>query len=153
MKKLFILTSSLLIAFHALSFKPPKIDEHLLQTFAVQFPHAQQVVWQELEDSYVVTFIEDRIRMRIVYLRTGDITHYLRYYLEETLPLDIRLALKTKFPGKNIFGITEENIISNVENRTKTVYYIKLEDESSWTTVKAQRHRKLKVIERLVKSI
>jgi hypothetical protein len=153
MKKLFVLFSSLLIVFNSFAHNPLKIDEYLLQIFAIHFPHAQKVVWQELDDSYVVSFIEDGIRLRIVYLRNGNITHFLRYYLEENLPLDIRLNIKKKYQGKKIYGIIEENIVSNVENRSKTVYYVKLEDDSTWLTVKAERHRKYKIIEKINKDI
>src|SRR5688572_22337010 len=120
MKKLFVFFSSLLIIFNSFAYNPAKIDEHILQSFAVQFPHAQKIVWQETQESYIVTFIEDGIRVRVVYLRDGTITHFLRYYLEENMPLEIRLNIKQKFPGKSIYGIVEENIVSNVENRSKT---------------------------------
>lgn len=94
MKKLFVLFSSLLISFYSFAYAPPKIDEQLLKSFAIQFPHAQKVIWQELEKAYAVSFIEDGIRVKIVYLRDGTVTHFLRYYLEENLSLDIRLAIK-----------------------------------------------------------
>ena len=152
MKKLLVLFSALLIIVNSFGYTPIKIDDQILQTFAVQFPHAQKVVWQELDESYIVSFVEDGIRVRIVYLRNGSITHFLRYYLEENLPLDIRLDIKKKFPGKNIYGIVEENIASNIENRSKTSYFIKLEDDSSWLTIRAERHRKPKVIEKLNKA-
>jgi len=152
MKKLFVLFSALLIIFNSFGYTPIKIDDQILQTFAVQFPHAQKVVWQESDESYIVSFIEDGIRLRIIYLRNGSVTHFLRYYLEENLPLDIRLDVKKKFPGKNIYGIIEENIISNIENRSKTSYFIKLEDENGWLTIKAERHKKLKVVEKLNKA-
>ena len=152
MKKLFVLFSSLLIMFNSFADDPVKIDEQILQSFATQFPHAQKIVWQESDESYIVTFIEDGIRVRIVYLRNGSVNHFLRYYLEENMPLDIRLNIKQKFPGKSIYGIIEENIVSNVENRSKTFYYVKLEDETSWLTIKAERHKKLKVIEKLNKT-
>lgn len=100
-----------------------------------------------------MSFVEDRIRVRIVYLRSGAVTHFLRYYLEETLPLDIRLTIKNKFPGKDIHGIVEENIFSHIENRTRTTYHVKLEDETSWVTVKVDKNRKLKVTERLIKQM
>lgn len=151
MKKLFVLFSAMLIGFYAFANRPVKIDEQLLQNFSVQFPHAQKVVWQESDDAFIVSFIEDGIRLRVVYLRNGALTHFLRYYLEENLPLDIRLAVKNKFPGKSIYGVVEENITSNIQNKTSTVYYVKLEDDTSWTTVKVQRNKKLKIIERLIK--
>lgn len=153
MKKLFVLFSSFVIVLNSFAYNPIKIDEQLLQTFAVQFPNAHDIAWQELDDSYVVSFVEDDIRLRIVYFKNGDIIHLLRYYQEENLPLDIRLNLKKKYPGKKIFGVTEEIIISNHENRSKTVYFIKLEDEGSWFTIKAERHKKFKTIEKLDKDI
>lgn len=153
MKKLLIFISAFFIIVHSDANRPPRIDEQLLQNFSSQFPHAQKVVWHELEDSYVVSFIEDEIRLRIVYLRNGSLTHYLRYYLEETLPLDIRLNVKKKFPAKTIYGITEENIVSHVEGRSRTVYYIHLEDETSWLTIQVERNRKIKIIEKLIKDI
>src|SRR5688572_27197952 len=128
MKRLFVLLSSLLFALNSFANDPVKIDDHLLKTFAVQFPHAQEVVWKELNEAYIVSFIEDGIRLKVAYLRNGEITHFLRYYLEENMPLDIRLNIKKKYPGKEIYGIVEENIISNIENRSRTVYYITLED-------------------------
>ena len=152
MKKLFVLFSALLIILNSFGYAPPKIDDQILQTFAVQFPHAQKVVWQEADESYIVSFIEDGIRVRIVYLKDGSVTHLLRYYLEENLPLDIRLDVKKKFPDKNIFGIVEENIVSNIENRSKTYYFIKLEDENSWLTIKAEKHKRPKVVEKLNKA-
>ena len=153
MKKLFVLFSSLLLLFNSYGYNPPSIDEQLLRSFAVQFPNAQKVAWQESDDAYVVSFIENGIRLRIVYLRNGALTHFIRYYFEENLPLDLRLQVKNKFPGKRIFGVTEENIISNIENHSKTIYYIKLVDESNWYTIRAGRNKKLKIIEKLNKGI
>jgi hypothetical protein len=68
MKKLSVLFSALLIIFQSFGYTPVKIDEQILQTFATQFPHAQKIIWQESEESYIVTFTEDGIRVRIVYL-------------------------------------------------------------------------------------
>lgn len=153
MKKLFVLFSAMLIALFSFGHIPVKIDDQLLRTFAIQFPHAQKVVWQEHDDSYIVSFVEDGIRVRVVYLRNGHVTQFIRYYLEENLPLDIRLKVKKQFPGKDIHGIVEENIVSNLENRSKTIYYIKLQDEISWLTVRAERHKKYKLIEKFNKAI
>lgn len=151
MKKLFVLFGAMLIGFHSLPNNPVKIDEQLLQNFSVQFPHAQKIVWQESEDAYTVSFVEDGIRLRVVYLRNGALTHFLRYYLEENLPLDVRLSVKKKFPGKSIYGVVEENLTSHIQNKTSTVYYIKLEDDCSWTTVRVQRNKKMKIVGKLNK--
>lgn len=153
MKRLFVVLSSLLFVVHSFATDAVKIDDHLLKKFAVQFPHAQKVVWNELDEAYVVSFVEDGIRLKVVYLRNGEATHLLRYYLEENLPLDIRLNIKKKYPGKEIYGIVEENFVSNIENRSRTVYYVTLEGDSSWVKIKAERHRKFKIVEKMSKQI
>ena len=153
MKKLLIVFASLLIAVSSYAHNPIHIDEQVLRSFELQFPNAQKVNWQESADAYLVSFVEDGIRVRIVYLRNGALTHFLRYYFEENLPLDLRLNLKSKYPGKTIYGVTEENLVSNIQNQSRTVYYVKLEDASSWFTVKVQKNRKMKVIEKLNKEL
>ena len=153
MKTFFVLLSILLFTFRSIANSPVKIDDQLLKTFASHFPHAQKVVWKELNEAYVVYFVEDGIRLRVVYLRNGEITHFLRYYLEENMPLDIRLNLKKKYPGKKIYGVVEENIVSNIENRNRTIYYVTMEDNSSWVTVKAERHKRYRIIEKRIKQI
>ncbi len=152
MKKLFVLFSSVLMVFNSFAYNPG-IDEQLLRSFATNFPNAQKVIWQELEEAYVVSFIEDDIRFRIIYLKNEALTQFIRYYTEENLPLDIRLTLKQKYPGKKIYGVTEENIISYIDNRSKTVYHVKLEDESGWFTIRAERNRRFKLVEKLKKDI
>lgn len=153
MKKLFVLLGSMLIMISSFANVPADIDEQLLRSFAFNFPKAQKVVWQELDEAYVVSFIEDDIRVRITYLRNGAVTYIIRYYFEKNLPLDVRLNIKKQFPDKKIFGIIEENLISNIENRNKIVYHVKLEDERSWYTVKVQKNKKLKLVEKLNKDI
>jgi hypothetical protein len=151
MKKLFILIGSVLMMISSFAYAPANIDEQLLRSFAFNFPNAQKVVWQEHDEAYVVSFTEDDIRMRITYLRNGEVTHILRYYYEQNLPLTIRLNIKKQFPDKKIFGVIEENLISNVENRSKIVYHVKLEDERNWYTIKIQKNKRVKLTEKLNK--
>jgi hypothetical protein len=153
MKKLFVLFASLVIVINSFAYHIRDIDDHLLRTFASNFPNAQKVVWQELQEAYVVSFVEDRIRIRITYLRNGELTHFIRYYQEENLPLDVRLKIKEKFADKTIYGVVEENIFSNIENRGRTIYHVKLQDNSSWYTVRVEKNKKMKLVEKLNKDI
>ena len=153
MKKLFVLFSSILILTSSFAYRPPSVDEQLLRSFAINFPNAQKVIWQELQEAYIVSFIEDGIRIRITYLRNGNVTHLIRYYQEENLPLDIRFTIKQKFPKKTIFGVIEENLISNIQNLSKIIYHVTLEDESSWTKIKVEKHKRPKVVDKFNKQI
>jgi hypothetical protein len=82
-----------------------------------------------------------------VYLKDGKVTEYTRYYLESNLPFLIHSRVKKAYPEKKIFGIVEvstmtETGASNVE------YFIKLEDEKTWLTVKSDIDGNLTVTEK-----
>jgi len=153
MKKLFILFSSILIIANSFAYGANDIDEKFLQSFSSNFPNAQKVIWQELDNAYVVSFIEDEIRMRIIYLKNGVLTHFLRYYQEENLPLETRMNIKKKYPDKKIYGVIEEITISHLGNHAKTVYHVKLEDANNWFTIRIVKNKKFKLVEILNKDL
>src|SRR6266540_5020986 len=102
MKKLFILFSALLISFSLLA-RDPGIDEKLIHLFNTSFPKAEQVHWFELPKAYVVSFIEDGLRSRIVYLKDGKLMEFTRYYFESKLPFLIQSKIKKVYPDKKVF--------------------------------------------------
>lgn len=153
MKKLLILFSSFMMVLNSFAYHPDKIDEQLLRSFASNFPNAQKAIWQELDDAYLVSFIEDGIRIKVIYLKNGTFTKILRYYHEENLPLEIRLNIKKKYPTKKIYGVIELNTFSEIEKRLSTLYHVKLEDDSHWFTVRVEKNRKLKIVEKFTKVI
>ena len=69
-EKIICFFSAMLIGSVLFRAQPVKIDEQLFG-LSVQFPHAQKVVWQESKMLYIVSFVEDGIRVRVVYLRNG----------------------------------------------------------------------------------
>src|SRR5437870_8817260 len=102
MKKLFVLLFTLLVVASSFANSPRNIDEKLLSILSTSFPHAERVSWQELSNTYVVSFIENGIRSRIVYQKDGQIVNVIRYYFEENLPVDVSMAAKRSFPGSSI---------------------------------------------------
>jgi hypothetical protein len=153
MKKLFIMFSALLLSFSLIARDPGpgEIDDKLIKTFSTSFPKAERVHWYEMPKAWVVNFVADGIRSRIVYLKDGKITEFTRYYFESNLPFLIRSKVRNAYPAKNIFGVVEVSIIT--ESGTSRIdYFVKLEDEKTWLTVKSDNEGNLSVVEKYKKA-
>ena len=146
-KKTFF-TALCLLVFSAGAFatKEYSISDKMLQTFKQTFPDAQQVVWAEQGDKYIVNFRQADILTKVEYDRDGNFLNSLRYYSEKNLPVTILCRLQKKFPDKTVFGVTEVATDSSVE------YYIKLEDATQWITVRSNIDGNLQVVEKYKKA-
>jgi hypothetical protein len=123
-----------------------EINEKLLQTFKQTFPDAEQVKWLEQTDKYTVNFKDNGILTKVDYDKDGNFISSVRYYYERNLPVNIICKLQKKYASKKVFGVTEMTTESNVE------YYIKLEDEGSWMTVKSNVDGNMEVVEKYKKA-
>jgi hypothetical protein len=146
-KKSFIL-SVCLLAMAAGVFASPdySISDKLLKTFKQTFPDAQQVVWSEQGEKYTVNFKQNDILTKVEYDKDGNFINSLRYYTEKNLPVTILCRLQKKYADKTVFGVTEVSTESNVQ------YFIKLEDATSWTTVRADIDGGMQVVEKYKKA-
>jgi hypothetical protein len=122
------------------------ISEKLLKSFKQAFPNAQQVKWLEQSDKYTVNFTENGILTKIDYDKDGNFIGSLRYYTEKNLPVSILVKLQKKYADKKIFGVTE------VTNESGVEYYIKLEDDKNWITVKSNNEGSMQVVEKYKKA-
>ena len=123
------------------------ISDKLLQAFKQTFPDAQQVKWAEQEDKYMVNFKQGDVLTKIEYDKEGNFLSSLRYYSEKNLPVNILCRLQKKYGDKKVFGVTEMTTDSAVE------YYIKLEDETTWITVRSNADGNMQVIEKYKKAV
>lgn len=133
MKKLLALIAVVGLGFQSFAFEP--VNEKLLESFKTSFPNAEQVKWQELPASFVVSFVEEHIRARAYYDKDGELVQLIRYYKDTQLPFAVLHAIQKQFSGKKIFGVIE---ITSTDNKkiVETVYHVKLEDGRNWTTVR-----------------
>jgi len=135
-----------LLAFGFSSFAHTSVDDKVLKNFKETFPKAEQVKWEEFSDNYVVNFVDMGLRERISYDKDGNFISATRYYTEERLPLSILCKIRKKYPVQKVFGVTE------VDSETSIEYYIKLEDDANWTTIKSDSGGNLQVVEKYKKA-
>ena len=151
-KKSFLLTVCLLAmtagVFASPDYSSPdySISDKLLKTFKQTFPDAQQVVWSEQGEKYTVNFKQNDILNKVEYDKDGNFVSSLRYYTEKNLPVTILCRLQKKYADKTVFGVTEVSTESTVE------YFIKLEDATTWTTVRANIDGGMQVVEKYKKA-
>jgi uncharacterized protein YdeI (YjbR/CyaY-like superfamily) len=142
MKKVILFASLLLFA--AASFaktEKPTVNEKVLKAFTETFTAAQNVLWTETENVYMVRFTNLGIRTTVKYDEDGNFVSSLRYYECDQLPVDIQCKLKKKYPNKKMFGVTEYVVGDDLN------YYVKLEDDKTWTTVKIDNYRNMLITE------
>jgi hypothetical protein len=122
------------------------VNEKVLRSFNETFPAAEQVKWQEFSDNYIVNFVEMGVRNRINYDKDGNVISATRYYGQENLPVNLLIKIRKKYPTSKVFGVTE------VESDASVDYYIKLEDDANWTTVKSDGVGNMEVVEKYKKA-
>jgi hypothetical protein len=123
------------------------VNDKVLKSFKQTFPNAENVSWQSREEKYVAQFQQNGIRTIVNYDLDGNILEATRYYTEENLPINIVWKLKKKFSSAKIYGVTEVTTNETIN------YFIKLEDETTWTTVKADTEGNSEVVEKYKKQM
>jgi hypothetical protein len=129
MKKVIAIMSAVLISAGAFAFEPDP-NERVLKSFNETFSSAQQVRWEEFPNFFAVSFVSGGIRAKVNYDKEGNMISSLRYYAPQLLPLNILNRISKVYPKKTLFGVTE------VSHNNITAYYIKLQDNTHWYTVK-----------------
>jgi hypothetical protein len=130
MKKI-LLASLLFAAIITQAATPPEVNEKILKAFKQTFSYAEDVVWQEKDNSYMVNFWQGEINIRARYDEQGKLLGTIRYYYEKQLPPSVLARVKNKYSGKSIFGVTE------VSSEEEISYFITLRDDKNWYTVKS----------------
>jgi hypothetical protein len=119
----------------------PTVNEKVLKIFHQTFKDPENVVWSYSKHVYSVWFTADNIHTSVKYDEDGNFISSLRYYLKDQLPVDIHTKIQKKYPDKTIFIVTEQTIGDDV------YYYVKLEDATTWTTVKVDNYRNMQETE------
>ncbi len=142
MKKVFTLLTCALLTAVVYAYDP---NEKVLKSFNETFTSAEDVKWEEYPTYYSVSFVNAGIRSKVNYDLEGNMTGSIRYYAPQMLPLNIFNTLKKQNPKKNLFGVTE------VTSGSDVTYYVKIEDDKNWITLKVDQAGNSEVFEKYKK--
>ena len=142
MKKITIAALALLLLLRvSAAGNGPEVKKDLQQSFQKDFPNAENIHWGENNDGYSVTFTVKSILTRITYDKKGRFTGSLRNYSEQILPFYLTNKLKKKYPGQEIYGVTEVTTPNDV------TYFVKLQSDKYWTTVRLEADGSSEMVE------
>ena len=142
MKKITIAALALLLLLRVTAAgNGPEVKKDLQQSFQKDFPNAENIHWGENNDGYSVTFTVKSILTRITYDKKGRFTGSLRNYSEQILPFYLTNKLKKKYPGQEIYGVTE------VTSPNDVTYFVKLQSDKYWTTVRLEADGSSEMVE------
>jgi hypothetical protein len=132
MKKLIFGMTMLLGSATVFATTPPaEINDKVLKAFEETFKNPTNVNWHEYEDFSEVNFKQGDIRTEVRYDNEGNILGTTRYYFEKDLPPYILSKIRKRYPDRSVFGVTE------IYTQSDLTYYLTMEDEKNWYTVKA----------------
>jgi hypothetical protein len=121
-------------------------NQKVIESFKRLCPEAKNVQWSDQGDYYVVHFIKDQETVKIWYNQEAEVVQTIRYYKKDLLPPFLKARVEKKFPGKNIFGITE------IVSEGGVQYEIILEDEKKWYHLVSDGYGNMSVTKKLYKS-
>jgi hypothetical protein len=146
MKKLIFALTMLLGSAITFAARPPEVNEKVLKAFQETFKDPKDVNWHEYENYYEVEFKQDEIKTQVRYDSDGNLTGTTRYYFEKQLPPHIIANLKKKYPQRTVYGVTE------IYTENDLQYYVTMEDEKNWYTVKSNPLGNLEQTEKFKKA-
>lgn len=124
MKTLFITIASFCVL-QASAYAAPEVNKKTIETFRVAFKDAEDVTWYAEENYDHVYFTLQNIKTRIKYDKEGNFVSCLRTYMEESLPMLIRIKLKEKYADKKVTSVAE------LSTNDGTEFHMNLEDEKN----------------------
>ena len=142
MKKMILFISASLLTVASFAYDP---NTKVLKAFTQTFTTAENVKWEEYTDYYTVSFYTSGTTSRINYDKEGNIISSTRYYQPNLLPLNILTKLKKQYPTKELFGVTEMTVGDDM------VYFVKMQDEKHWITLKIDTYGNSQVYEKYKK--
>ncbi len=108
------------------------INEKVLKSFNETFAAAQDVKWEEYKNYYTVSFVQSGIRSKVNYDKNGYVIGSLRYYAPQNLPLNIHNRLRKQYSKMELYGVIEVTVEGEI------AYFVKIQDEKNWMTIKIE---------------
>jgi uncharacterized protein YkuJ len=145
MKKLFLILYLSAAALSSSARTVWLINEKIVRNFKETYPKAIQVSWMEYPETYAVYFVEDGIKVNIIFNKDGSFVSSVRYYKEDYLPYYLLAEIRKKYPSKKVYSVSELTSPGTI------TYFIKLEDAKTWVTIQMDSEGNMNVVEKFNK--
>jgi hypothetical protein len=107
------------------------INTKAVRNFIRDYKNVSDAKWVKLDNGFSFVFFSlNGIYTRLLYNKKGDCECLIRDYFEDKLPREIRHLVKSTYYDFSIYHINE------VTTNGKTAYIIKMEDKTTWKTIR-----------------
>lgn len=107
-----------------------EVSNNALNDFSRKYKDASNVTWTSTEEVVSVYFTKNDVKMRSTYNNKGKWEYTIAYYNVTQAPKNIVTQINSNYYDKTIVQVTE------IKRRTNTVYLVKMEDTTSFLTVR-----------------
>jgi hypothetical protein len=108
------------------------INARAVKNFKKSFKTQNSADWFTIEDGFMAVFTKDAIKTKVFYDKKGRLIGEILSYTEDKLPKEIRHRVKSTYYDYNIIHVHE------LRADDVTVYLVKIEDKTSFKTIRVQ---------------
>ena len=123
-----------------------EISTKAVKNFTKSYKNAPNAKWCKLKDGFVACFTCDGIKTSAFYNNRGNFEVQIRDYYEDKLPREIRHLVKSTYYDFSIYYINEFSADGII------VYLVKIEDKTSFKTIKVVAGGEMEVVEEYFKN-
>jgi len=103
-----------------------ELNSRAVRHFNSIYNDVVDVKWYNEKEGLFAYFTQDSIKSRVSYDKKGRFLSTIREYDETRLPSRVRHLVKSTYYDFSIYKVIELNYFN------QTIYYIKMEDKTSW---------------------
>lgn len=122
------------------------INSKAVKDFSRTYKKQNNESWYTIDDGFVAVFTNDGVKTNVYYDKKGRLIGDIRTYQEDKLPKYIRHLVKSTYYDFNIINVNE------LTAGNQKVYLVKLEDKTSYKTIRVQEGEEMTETEAFQKS-
>lgn len=122
------------------------INTKALKDFTRNYKKQSDASWYTIDDGFVAIFKNEGVKTNVYYDKKGRLIGDIRTYQEDKLPKEIRHQVKSTYYDFNIINVNELTV------GNQKVYLVKLEDKTSFKTIRIQEGEEMMETEKYQKS-
>ena len=125
---------------------PNGVSTKVYADFSKRFSNTSEEIWTTKDNITFGYFKENGVPVRVVYGKNDKMKYSIRYYTGTQVP-----ASFTKLVKENGYEMTITNV-TEVKRRFSTSSFVKMEDETSFTTIQVHPNGEISVYENYLKA-
>jgi hypothetical protein len=108
------------------------VNIRAVRSFRKSYPSAHDAKWSETGGTYFVSFLNEGIRQKIAFQKTGEMDYSLKIFSRQQVPASILKTMKLNYYDYQVTGAQELKLGS------KAILFVQLSAGKNWKTVRIE---------------